>query len=67
MDQNSQNIVLINNSRTYLNFNTIYEFLGQFSIRLRYIYHLQKKKKSVDNFEIEHKTYSFWVRGAVPH
>ena len=32
MDQNSQNIVWINNL-AYLNFDAIFEFLGQFTIR----------------------------------
>ena len=46
MDQNSQNNVLINNSKTknhlsYLNFNASFEFLGQFTVR--YMYNFSKK------------------------
>ena len=60
MDQNSQNIVLINSRtawpRVYLNSNTIFEILGQFTIRcIRYIIF----QKGVDNSEIKHKTYLF--------
>ena len=55
MDQNNQNVVWNDNSRTaslaYLNVHAIYEFLGPFTIR--YIYHFQN---DVDNFAIEHKT-----------
>ena len=47
MDQNSQNIVLINNRLAYLNFNVIFEFLGQFNIIFQ---------EGFDNFETEHKT-----------
>ena len=36
-----------------LNFDAIFEFRGQFTIR--YMYY-SKKKKDVDDFEIEHKT-----------
>ena len=55
MDQNSQNIALIKNlgtARPTLSFNFIFDFLGHFSIRCIYYF----SKKSVDNFEMEHKT-----------
>ena len=62
MDQNSQDNVLINNSRTTcqkLNLMPFLSFLdGQFTIRFAYT--------GVDNFEIEHKACQFLVRGAVP-
>ena len=64
MDQNSQNIALIKNlgtARPTLSFNFIFDFLGHFSIR-----HILFFKKSVDNFEMEHKTCWILVRGAVP-
>ena len=44
-------LFLIKKYLAYLNFNIIFEFLGQFTIRC--IYHFSK---GVDNFEIEHKT-----------
>ena len=56
MNQNSQNTVSINNSRTTGHtqiFELFFEFLGQFTIR--FIYHFVQK--GVDNFETEHKTY----------
>ena len=40
----------LKNRLAYLNFNAIFEFFGQFT--LRYIIF----QKGVDNFEIEHKT-----------
>ena len=47
-----------------LNFNSIFEYLGQFTIRCIYQYSFkktkqkqkQKNKNGVDTFEIEHKT-----------
>ena len=46
-----------------LNFNAIFEFLVQFSIRcILYII----VQKGVDDFEKKHKTCIFLVRGAVP-
>ena len=44
-----------------LKFLCYFEFLGQFTIRS--IYNFQK---GVDDFEIQHKKFSFLVRGAVP-
>ena len=60
MDQNSQNIALINNSRTpdLLRFNIIFEFLGQCTKDAYIIF-----QKGVDNFEIEHKTCYFFSFG----
>ena len=55
MDQNSQNDVLINYSKTclaYLNFNTIFKFLGQFAT----ICIIFQKGVDVDKFETAHKT-----------
>ena len=46
----------------YLNFNAIFEFLGQFTIKMHIIY----QKGDDDNFEIEHKTCKYLVKGAVP-
>ena len=53
MDQNGQNIVLINTQDclAYLDFDAIFEFLGQFTIRCNIVF-----QKGVDNFEIERKT-----------
>ena len=39
------------NHLAYLNFDAIFEFLGQFTIQDAYII----LQKAVDNFEIEHK------------
>ena len=39
------------NRLAYLNFDAIFEFLGQFAIRC-----IQYFSKDVDNFGIEHKT-----------
>ena len=55
MDQNSENDVWINISKTTwpsLNFDTVVEFLGQFTIRCKYYFF----QKDIHNFEIEHKT-----------
>ena len=41
MDQNSQNVVWINNSRNclnYLNFDAIFELLGKFTVRLHILF-----------------------------
>ena len=57
MDQNSQNIVLIKNRLTYLNFDAIFEFLRQFVLTCMYIF----QEKCYDNFEIEHKSPNFWL------
>ena len=54
MNQNSQNIVLINNSRTVwstLILITSFEFFGQFTKDVYIVI-----QKGVDNFETEHKT-----------
>ena len=52
----------LKNCLTYLNFNTIFEILGQFTIKcIRYIIF----QKGVDNSEIKHKTYLFLVRDVV--
>ena len=37
--------------KRFLNFDDIFEFLGQFTVRCTYFF-----QKGVDNFEIEHKT-----------
>ena len=51
MNQNSHNVVSINNLRISY-FDAILEFLGQFTIRcIRYVIF----QKDIDNFEIEHK------------
>ena len=62
MDQNSQNIVLINNSKTAWPTQILMLFLSffrQFTIKDAYIYIFLE---SVDNFEIDHKTCLFLVR-----
>ena len=41
---------IIQEHQTYLNFNAIFEFLGQFDIKIHII------SQGVDNFEMEHKT-----------
>ena len=57
----------LKNRLAYLNFNAIFEFLGQFTIGC--LYKCIIVQKDVDNFEIEHKTCLFWnifgVGGAV--
>ena len=50
------------NHLAYLNFNAIFEFLEQLTIKDAYII----VQKDVDNFETEHKTCLFLVRGTVP-
>ena len=54
MDQNSKSIVLIRNQApiAYLNFNAIFDFLGQFTKKIHFI-----SQKGDDIFEIEHKTW----------
>ena len=54
MGQNSQKNILIKNHLASLNFNAIFEFVGQVTIRCIYYYFFLK---GVDNFEIEHKTW----------
>ena len=41
----------LKNLLAYLNFDAIFEFLGQFTTKCIYYF-----SKGVDNFEIEHKT-----------
>ena len=54
MDQNSQNIVLINNSRTAWPTLILMLFLSFLDNLLKNAYIILQK--GVDNFEIEHKT-----------
>ena len=66
MDQISQNIVLIKNSRTawptYI-LMLFLSFLDNYRNKMQMLFF----KKDVDDFEIvEHKTCWFLVRGAVP-
>ena len=65
MDQNSQNVVWIDNSRTACPTYILMLFLS-FLYNLLYWYIRPIFQKVVDNFEIEHKTCSFWVEGTVP-
>ena len=64
MDQNSQNFVLINNSRTAWPTQIVMLFLSSLVNLLKdaYINFL----KGVDNLEIEHKTCLFLVRSIYP-
>ena len=50
-DENVIGIRTFKNRLTYLNFNAIFEFLRQFSIKCIYLFN-----KGVANFQIEHKT-----------
>ena len=52
----------LKNHWAYLNSNAMFEFLGQFADKMHVLFF----KNGVDNFEIEHKTYLFLVRGAIP-
>ena len=54
MDQNSQNIVLINNSRTAWPTWSFMLFLSLLDNLLKYAYIIFQK--GIDNFEIEYKT-----------
>ena len=56
MDQNSQNDVLINNSRTVWPTQILMPFLSSFDKDAYAIF-----QKDDDNFEIEHKTCYFFV------
>ena len=51
----------LKNPLAYLNFDAVFEFFGQFTIRCIFYYKLLYIiniifQKDVDNFEIEHKT-----------
>ena len=58
MDQDNQNNILTNNSRTVRHTSILMPY--QKTLLLHFI-------KSVDTCEIEHKTCQFLVRGAVRH
>ena len=65
MDQNSQNIVLVNDSRTALPTKILLLFLSSLdNFTTRYIYYFFQK--SVYNFEMEHKTCQIFIKVAVP-
>ena len=64
MDQNSQNVVWINNSRNAWPtciLMLILSFLDNLLLDAYIIY-----QKGVDNFDIEHKNANFGLGGAVP-
>ena len=65
MDQNSQNIVLVNDSRTALPTKILLLFFSSLdNFTIRYIYYFFQE--SVDNFEMEHKTCQiFFIKVAV--
>ena len=65
MDQNSQNIVLINNSRTAWPTNMLLPFLSSLDNLLQDAYIIFQK--GVDNFEIAHKHANFWLGVSLPH
>ena len=63
MDQNSQNIVFINTPEPLGQHKILMPFLSSLDNLFKmHVYHFskKKKKKSFDNFEIEHKTCKFW-------
>ena len=63
MDQNSQNVVWINNSRTDWPTLMLVLFLSSLDNLLYDVYIIFQK--GVDNFEIEHKTCKFGGRRCI--
>ena len=64
MDQNSQNVVWINNARTAWPTYILVLFLNSLDKLLQDAFIIYQK--GVDSFEIEHKNANIGVGGAVP-